>query len=387
MTNVNRSCPICQHRGAHPIYGNKMAPIEGLDMSYALARCGACGFYFADTLPAEDTCAKYYQSVSKYDFARAISETDLARIEAAVGICADIVPNNATVIDLGCGYGALLSRFKAAGYTRLHGIDPAPNSASQAHQLFGLDHVRRGTMADAPHLLNTAEADLVCIMAVLEHLPRVREDLQVVLTTLKHGCRILVEVPALERFDGVHGEPFGEFSLEHVQFFSENSLNNLFATLGARPLATRFLGLPSVRSGSLFAVYEMGESTGGPLSPSPEDDAYMKSYLDNCRANQIRALARIADGRLGIYGAGSHTARLLSNIEANHEIVAVFDGNPNLHGKTIGNHVIRPPAALESMPDLPLLVSSFNSQAAIASNLRRFYPNRLIRMYANPGSR
>ena len=79
------------------------------------------------------------------------------------------------VVDLGCGFGALLSKLHTAGWINLHGVDPAPNSAERARTLFGLTNIHQGTIAEAHQLLPLASADLVCVTAVLEHLPRLRD--------------------------------------------------------------------------------------------------------------------------------------------------------------------------------------------------------------------
>jgi SAM-dependent methyltransferase len=209
MGKVSRICPVCRHHDAEPVYENTMAPLGGFDMSYRVGRCRQCGFFFADTLADEQTFRSYYQSVSKYDVADEISLLDSLRIDAAVQLCKGIISYHARVVDLGCGYGALLSRLKAAGWSDLYGIDPAPNFIERARRLFGLEHIYCGTMSDAHRLLPLAQADLVCITAVLEHLPYLRSDLTELLERLRPGCRILVEVPALEHFSGADGEPFG----------------------------------------------------------------------------------------------------------------------------------------------------------------------------------
>ena len=111
MSKVRRCCPICGSIETHRVYDNIMAEISGYDMSYTVGSCNKCGFVFADSLADQTTIRSYYQSLSKYDIANVISDIDSLRIDGAVKICIEEkIPQNSVVIDLGCGYGALLSR-------------------------------------------------------------------------------------------------------------------------------------------------------------------------------------------------------------------------------------------------------------------------------------
>lgn len=382
MSKVYRPCPVCLHNDTQRLYENTMATVGGCDMSYTVGRCRKCGFVFADSLADDQTFHNYYKSVSKYDVAAEVSDLDKLRINAAVEICQGKIPDKALVVDLGCSYGALLSGLKAVGWNNLYGVDPAPNSAKQAGVIFGLENIYCGTMAEAPNLVPLAKADLICMMAVMEHLPRLRPDLSDLLKKLKIGCRILVEVPALEHFSGKKGEPFGEFSLEHIQFFSATSLENFFKSLGAKHLETRKIELTG-GTGSLFGLFELSGQFPAFFQPILEDGDLMIKYIRDSKQRLENAISNIPDTPFIIYGGGSHTARLLPYLEskATARVVAVVDNNPNLINKTIGKRLIQVPAIIESMPGVAILVSSFRFQNEIAASLRSRYLNPIITLY------
>lgn len=353
-------------------------------MSYTVGRCQKCSFFFADTLADDQTFCSYYQSLSKYDVASEISELDRLRIDAAVKICQGKIPHDAMIVDLGCGYGALLSRLKTAGWTHLYGVDPAPNSAERGRKLFGLEKIYCGMMAQAHYFISLAKADLVCITGVLEHLPHLRVDVSGVLEKLRPGCRILVEVPALERFSGLNSEPFGEFSLEHIQFFSTTSLENFFGSFGAKSLALKIVDLPIGNADSLFGLFELTGEAPASFEPKPEHSDAITKYIDDSKQRLDNALLRIPHEPLVIYGAGSHTARLLPHLErmtGRGTVVAVVDNNPNLLNKTIGQWVIQSPSIITSLPNTHILISSFRFQNEIATSLRNQYPNPVVLLY------
>lgn len=360
-----------------------MAAVGGFDMSYNVVRCDRCGFHFAQQLPDAETFSAYYQSVSKYDAPESLAPVDRARIDATVCFLEGRVQKSERIADLGCGYGALLGSLKTAGWEHLQGLDPAPNAARCALKLFGVRNVHCGLMSEAHTVLDLQSVDLVCIMCVLEHLPRLREDMEKLLSSLRPGCKVLLEVPAIECFLQPDFEPFGEFSLEHIQFFDKVSLSNLMQSLGARLMDLELLDLPMVSSGSILGLFEWS----GRIPKEPEfqrsQSGSLGAYIAASQRQLSLALQRVRAGPLIVYGAGSHTARLLAHLERipGCEVRGVVDSNPNLEGKRIGRWVVRAPASILDTPDVAVLVSSFRSQEAIASHLRKTVPNPLVLLY------
>jgi SAM-dependent methyltransferase len=360
-----------------------MAAVGGFDMSYEVVRCIHCGFHYAGKLPDADTFSAYYQSVSKYDAPESVAPVDQARIEATVRFLEGRIDKAERIADLGCGYGAMLGGLKAAGWQQLQGLDPAPNAAQCALKMFGLNNIYRGLMSDAHTVLDLQSVDLVCIMCVLEHLPQLRQDMVRLMYQLRPGCKILVEVPAIECFMQPDCEPFGEFSLEHIQFFDTGSLTNLMESLGARKLALELLELPMVASGSMLGLFEWGGCI-------PKDPVFqlsgcgaLKAYIEASQHQLNLALKRISKGPLIIYGAGSHTARLLPLLERipGCEVRGIVDSNPNLEGKRMGHWTVSSPPSIHNTPDIPVLVSSFRSQNVIATHLQKTTSNPLVLLY------
>ena len=385
MKSINRICQVCGGNSVALLHTNTMVPLDGLDMSYVLARCNDCGFHFARELPDETTYLRYYSELSKYDSQPSVSRLDRQRIDAAVDLCVRLkVPKESRIVDLGCGFGALLAALRDAGYTHLQGIDPAPQSNRQAREQFGLDSIQQGTLANACKAVNLYEANLVCLMAVLEHLPELRRDLGGLLSQLRPGTQVLVEVPALDLFESNDGEPFGELSIEHIQFFSAQSMRNLFSSLGAQVLEQKLLPLSGLHSGALFMLAELKATS--PHAIEPEKPAAMDEYLAGSAHRWNAALRRVPNQPFVLYGAGSHSARLLPklNVKQRGHLVTVLDGNVNLHGKRFGEWSVECPDALTKYPGLPVLISSYRSELAIARDLQHRFPEQpLYLMYGN----
>jgi SAM-dependent methyltransferase len=388
MTQTTRNCPVCDSSRSAPLHLNTLAALDGLDMSYRVARCANCDFVFADRLPTPETYSAYYRSLSKYDTAPvngASSPADRLRCDAAIALLRPQVAPGARIADLGCGSGMLLGALRTAGWSRLAGIDPAPGAPQQALRQFGLDCVRCGTLDQAPGLLDLPAMDVVCLTGVLEHLPRLREDLAALTAAVGPHTRILVEVPALERFARAPFEPYGELSLEHIQYFSTASLTHLFETLGFTTLSSTVVDLPPGYCDSLFALFGRGPATSAPGASAGAADGIV-DYLAQSEAMTRAALERIAAcpaQELAIYGAGSHTARLLPRLlEAGEKRLAgLVDGNPNLQGKRFGPLLIEAPDALDRHPAATVVVSSFRTQQAIGDALRASRANPVLTLY------
>jgi SAM-dependent methyltransferase len=360
-----------------------MAAVGGFDMSYRMVRCNRCGFHYAQELPDPQTFNAYYRSVSKYDAPESVAPVDRARVDATVRFLEKRIGKTERIADLGCGYGVLLGGLLTAGWQHLQGLDPAPNSAQCALNMFGLSDIHQGLMSEAHTVLDLQQIDLVCIMAVLEHLPQLREDMERLVQSLRPGCKILVEVPAIECFLQPNCEPFGEFSLEHIQFFDTISLTNLMQSLGARQLALELLELPMVASGGMLGLFEWGGSIPAESILQRSKSGPMQSYIDASSHQLELALQRIPAGPVIVYGAGSHTARLLAHLESipGCEVQGIVDSNPNLEGKPMGRWTVRAPSSIRETPQAAVLVSSFRSQEVIAEHLRKTVPNPLVLLY------
>jgi len=219
--------------------------------------------------------------------------------------------------------------------------------------------------------------------AVVEHLPNVRSDLAVLVRQMRPGSRLMLEVPALECFDGASGEILGELSLEHIQFFTRQSLVNLMAQLGARLLAAQQQDWDLVRSGSLFAAFEVTHDLPVAPQPCPVGAKLMAQYVQAGRDRMSQLLALIPQGPWILYGAGAHSLRLLGHLDDARlkSLHAILDANANLHGQCILGLPVQPPDGLLCHPGVPVVISSFRAQEAIGRQLAQRFPNPRIQLY------
>jgi len=99
---------------------------------------------------------------------------------------------------------------------------------------------------------------------------------------------------------------------------------------------------------------------------------------------QIHARGRVLQVAALDAGEAELRHRLAGRLgdKARH-IAAVVDGNANLHGKRFGDWTVQAPDALPGYAGLPIVISSFRAEQAIARSLReRLQAPELVLLYA-----
>lgn len=116
-----------------------------------------------------------------------------------------------------------------------------------------------------------AAFDFVVAFDVLEHLPRIGEDLALIRTVLRTGGHLFVTVPNIESFVAkAMGKYWNMLLLEHLWYFSPKTLQRLMARYGFELLAIRSVPYDAAiahlgtRLAQTFGM--IGTFRGGPFS-------------------------------------------------------------------------------------------------------------------------
>ncbi|MGK2913388.1 MAG: class I SAM-dependent methyltransferase, partial [Porticoccaceae bacterium] len=136
----------------------------------------------------------------------------------------------AAVLDLGCGYGALLHFARELGYTNVRGVDGSQQQVAAALRL-GIDGVNEGDLCETLAKQADASLDVVIAFDVIEHFTRdeLLPLVDAVARVLKPSGRWIIHVPNGESpFCGVIR--YGD--LTHELAFTRTSLNQLLLSSG-----------------------------------------------------------------------------------------------------------------------------------------------------------
>lgn len=136
----------------------------------------------------------------------------------------------ATIIDLGCGQGAIIHFARLAGYTNLRGVDGSGEQIEAAKRL-GIDGVEYGDLLETLTTLQDASHDCIVTFDVIEHFTK--DELITIVDeihrVLKPGGRWIIHAPNGESpFAG--RILFGDFT--HELAFTRTSIAQLLYSSG-----------------------------------------------------------------------------------------------------------------------------------------------------------
>lgn len=132
---------------------------------------------------------------------------------------------NATILDIGCGHGAIIYALQQAGYSYARGVDGSAEQVEAAARL-GIPDVEQGDLMQVLAGTPNASLDVVIAFDVIEHftkaelIPLVDEVHRV----LKPSGRWVIHVPNAESPFG-NRVLFGDYT--HEQAFTRTSLGQL----------------------------------------------------------------------------------------------------------------------------------------------------------------
>jgi SAM-dependent methyltransferase len=137
---------------------------------------------------------------------------------------------NAPILDLGCGYGALIHLARQTGYRNIRGVDGSTEQVAAAKQLC-IEGVEQGDVMEA--LAKEPAAALDCLIAfdLIEHfnrnelIPLIDEMHRI----LRPGSRLIIHTPNAESPFGMRMR-YGDIT--HEQAFTRTSLSQLLLSTG-----------------------------------------------------------------------------------------------------------------------------------------------------------
>jgi SAM-dependent methyltransferase len=388
-----RPCPVCKTVGSRRIL-HRQRFFEGpLGNGYDVVVCGQCGAGFADGIPSQPELDRYYTDRSKYEYTQSggiESPYDFKRFETIVDQIVPLTPNRkAAILDIGCATGGLLSSFAKRGYTNLRGSDPSAACAVSAQRIHGIT-VDPSTIENLRYI--EKRFDLILLVGVLEHLRDVGLAIQIVSNLLAQGGKLYCAQPDVEAFADCVNAPYQQFSVEHLNFFSTSSLNDLLARHDLLPCQTwrwmiewREGATDSVMSG-LFERSTSANKKRTSIRDITTEPA-LRQYIDLCSRQDETIKAKIdtfirSQEPILIWGAGTLTRRLLAATQLTKANIAAFvDASPHLQGRLLSGRRILAPREVAGRTEAIVIASkAFEREIARTVHEELNLPNRVYNL-------
>ncbi len=365
---MRKVCPICDGKDNKELFFRDFSNMKLITPfeSYSVKVCQHCGMIYAGDIVTSQDLSVYYTQFSKYDTKSWIKYGFDDAYKDPLDMICKHYSSDSTVLDIGCGSGNLLRGFKNRGYTHIVGVDPSSKNCKYIHEQYGIETIAGSLGEDIPQL-EGRKFRCITMTAVLEHLIPVREMVEKACSYLSPGGGIFFNVPNIETFAKLP-DLYQQFSVEHVNYFSIRSLENLMNILGLK-----LVDFSKTDTGELNSLWKKDASVNSEISFDAEGYEAMKQYLSVSAAlgNDVkRKIEHYKGKKIYIWGAGTHTAMLyqLGALEGIN-VKGIIDSNEHYRGVEVFGHKILHPEKDELM-EYPILISSQFAQEAIKNMIR-----------------
>lgn len=344
--NKIRFCPICLHHKNKLLYIQKFAE----HFEHKIVSCLFCSFVYVNNTPSKKYYDTYYKNQSKYEGIRSHEIHEEFTYRTIKKYLKKYIHEDARILDVGCSTGRLLFFIKKQGYSNILGIEPAPKCKQIAKDLYSINIETTVLEKYKPK----SRFDFIILSGVLEHLVDPKETIEKIFSLLNNKGILFIGVPDAGEFYKSFKEPFGEFSTEHINFFTKSSLYlllNKFSNLNMTSDKTVLLSLWLKGSEGKRSINE-----------------YIKR--SRIKMNNVNKVLDSISNHIIVWGAGALTQRLLKTTNIRNKIFKFVDSNKNLIGKQIEGIDIISPNELNKYNN-PILISSFSFKDEIIKEIKK----------------
>lgn len=395
---MRRLCEICGNDEKKRIFKQKFInPSKNYFHSgYDVVICAKCGFAFADNIPDQKFLDSYYREMTKKTFykSKRINEGKkspeenflIRQLTNSANNIEKYLKKQNSILDIGCDTGVLLSLLKKRGYKNLKGIDMSKLSSKIAKEKYGIDVIVGSIFEN----LNIGKFDFIILTHVMEHINNLNAFVKKLMTFLNDGGLIYIEVPDAHNFffpkenDNYYSndqkEPYLQFSVEHINYYSKISLFNLMTQNGFEKL---FLQSQISTISVIASVW----SQKGILKDETIKEK-LEKYIDESKNKLVKINEIIGSliknkTEIIVWGTGLHTQKLLSLTELMKvRIIKFVDSDPGYQGhRLINKQIIKPDEIIEENL-FPILISTKRYQTEIMRQIKKLgLKNKIIKLY------
>lgn len=367
---MKRNCEICGSKKSYFLHKQEFVLENNSLFSYNVVACQKCGFTFASNLPSPKKLEQYYKKNTKYayqhdygiipEYAKNLHLRSFKMMDSYFKKHIKNFDKSALkILDIGSATGYLLNIFKKKGYKNLLGIDPNPECSMVSKKLYDIK-VLSLTLSE----YKTKEKfDLVILGSVIEHLSELENNFLKAVNLMKEDGIMFICVPDGNNFGKILREPFLEFSLEHINYFTRNSLKNLLSRYMMKNIEFDSFAVDQYGGYALNSLWKKNNHKSEFILDKVGKRkiiSYIKKSSKKLESinKKIKKLVKSKE-EIVIWGLGSLTSRLLATTELKKANIKFFvDSNINQQGKTINKLPVKSPEVLKKQK-ITVLVSTY----------------------------
>ncbi|HDY84755.1 hypothetical protein LCGC14_0696670 [marine sediment metagenome] len=376
-----RVCAICDGADKNTLHKQDfLIPSAKNALSYKVVCCEQCGFAYADNIPSQIELDAFYQD----------AEHHLHSVDIPVGLSsihADFfdyvqqklpLSEQSKVLDVGCSMGHFLNYFKLAGIQNLTGLEPSASATMLAKKHYDINVI--SSSLDKYQTSN--KYDVISLCGVLEHIETLSAAINHMDDLLAVEGHVFIAVPDVESFGKLTlTEPFLEFALEHINFFSKTSLSNIFEINGFEMVHCESKYYPFYNNNYLLAVFKKSVDKTScddivfDAVTKPSIEAYIQHSNDLLVSiNNTLDLLIQSQEPVIVWGAGSFTTRLCATTRLSEvNLLGFVDKNAQLHTKTLLGRTIHPAKWVEENRQATIVIASSTYAKEITNELHNQY--------------
>jgi len=355
----NRICPVCRHTEAEVLKTiNMKIPTEyHLPESYNVVCCEECGFVYADTSATMEDYDWYYSHCNFYgDDSK---DDNSARYEMTEELLKRYLNKDSMLLDIGAGNGRFEVALKEHGYTNITATDPSEESVDRLCNA-GICAYVSSIYADV--LKDEYEKyDGIFLFEVAEHLLMPEKGIANIRQMLKMGGIFILSVPDYSQIAEDKSSIPNYFNLEHINYFSEVSLDNLMSRFGLQRIEQKRYGV------DLVHVYKKIEETCA-LIKDVDTQYAVEKYLKAQEEREIHIKEIIhqlkeSQEEIYIWGTGSYVMSLIATTELLQcKINGFIDNNKLKQGREMYEYRIYTPDYLRDKSCTVVICSMLYSE-------------------------
>lgn len=234
-------CILCGHEAHEPVAAGKDYEYETSGQRFNFVRCRNCGHVYLNPRPIDRDIHKaypahYYTLEGRHTSGQSaiIARLKSFVIKRRLRYVRDCLKKNASVLEVGCGDGALLLDLKARyPHLRLVGMDFSVSRETRCQLAENNIELRVCRIEEA--VLEPESFDLIIMNQLIEHVADPPAVIETLAGSLKPGGRLSIETPNLSGYDRrLFKRSFwgGYYFPRHLHLFDEAGMTRMLSRYG-----------------------------------------------------------------------------------------------------------------------------------------------------------